>query len=488
MPMNSSLPPLAPAPPAAERRSWGRLLADLLVELVVLAVAAAGFVFSYNGLHAIALFGGVSSQLARYYPGLFDAVLVIACVTAVAVRNGRWWARLWAWLVIIVVLGIIGTANVLNATDYALRPGPTKAFVAAAPAVAILLAFSLLLTMLRHSRAQPAEPVTAESATARPDEPAAVQLVPASAGLAALPAAALATREGPETEAAATGTQAGAAPAPPIALTAGPAVRTEYAANYPVPQGSSGDVTLLPGPPEARHGAAEASLPTPPDGLPIMRRTPTEPSGIILPPTPVPPVSPPRAEPTAAEAPAAEPTAAEAPATGQAAAEQPVAEPAVAEQPVAEPAAEAPTAAAAAEAVPTAEPVPEAAGAEAEPAAAVPAPPTVPPTARTAAPPPPEAEPVRPAIRYAGSSAQDDWAGADAGQFAGLVYPAREEETAAPDRADAVGGGNGQPAAGWDTPELDDDASPFATAPFATVPRLNRVRSMPAPPEDDEED
>jgi hypothetical protein len=35
--------------------------------------------------------------------------------------------------------------------------------------------------------------------------------------------------------------------------------------------------------------------------------------------------------------------------------------------------------------------------------------------------------------------------------------------------------------------ELDEDAPPFATAPFATVPRLRRVRSTPIPPEDDEE-
>jgi hypothetical protein len=35
---------------------------------------------------------------------------------------------------------------------------------------------------------------------------------------------------------------------------------------------------------------------------------------------------------------------------------------------------------------------------------------------------------------------------------------------------------------------IDDDAPPFATAPFATVPRLNRVRSTPTPPEEDDEE
>ena len=82
--MNSPLPVPRSAP--APRRNWTRLLVNLLVALVVVAVAAATFVFSYSGVHATALFGGVSARLARYYPGLFDAVLVIAC----AVGPGGW--------------------------------------------------------------------------------------------------------------------------------------------------------------------------------------------------------------------------------------------------------------------------------------------------------------------------------------------------------------------------------------------------------------
>ena len=146
--MNSPLPASGPA----QRRNWTRRLVNVLVALVVIAVAAATFVFSYDGVHAIALLGGVSTQLARYYPGLFDAVLVIACVAAVMLRDGRWWARLWAWVVLIVVLAAIGTTDVLHAMNYTLRHRPTEGIVAAAPVVAVLLAFSLLLTLLRQSR------------------------------------------------------------------------------------------------------------------------------------------------------------------------------------------------------------------------------------------------------------------------------------------------------------------------------------------------
>src|SRR3984885_2647552 len=141
----------------APARTWLHRLVNVVVAIVVLAVAAGMFVFSYPGVHAIARQGGVSGQLARFYPALFDAVLVIACVAAVMLRDARWWARCWAWLVAIVILGAIGATDVLHAMSYGLRQRPTEGVVAAAPVAAVLLAFSLFLTMLRQSRPQPAD-------------------------------------------------------------------------------------------------------------------------------------------------------------------------------------------------------------------------------------------------------------------------------------------------------------------------------------------
>ena len=143
--------------PIAPARSWLHRLVITAVAIVVLAVAAGTFFLSYPGVHAIARQGGVSGQLARFYPALFDAVLVIACVAAVMLRDARWWARGWAWLVAIVVLGAIGATDVLHAMSYGLRQRPTEGVVAAAPVAAVLLAFSLFLTMLRQSRPQPPE-------------------------------------------------------------------------------------------------------------------------------------------------------------------------------------------------------------------------------------------------------------------------------------------------------------------------------------------
>ena len=156
--MNLPLPtPGQPGPV----RNWPRRLANAAVALAVVAVAGATFVLSYSGVRAVAITGGVSVQLARVYPGVFDAVLVIACVAAILLRDGRWWARAWAWLVVVALLAAIGATDVVHAMGYTLRHRPTEGLVAAAPVAAVLLAFSLLLTLLRQSR-------TAGDATAAP--------------------------------------------------------------------------------------------------------------------------------------------------------------------------------------------------------------------------------------------------------------------------------------------------------------------------------
>src|SRR5580693_2128405 len=153
----------------APRRNWPSLLLNLAVLIVVLAMAAGTFVLSYSGVHAIVLQAGVSPRLARIYPGLFDAVFVIACVAAVVLRDARWWARWYAWLVIILMVVVVGAADVVYAIDATLRHRTIEGVVAAAPWVLLLLAFTLMLTMLRQSRVQQA-PATA---LAEPAEPAA---------------------------------------------------------------------------------------------------------------------------------------------------------------------------------------------------------------------------------------------------------------------------------------------------------------------------
>jgi len=445
--MNSQLPAAVPAP----RRNWARRLVNLLVALVVIAVAAATFVFSYDGVHAIALLGGMSAKLARYYPGLFDAVLVIACVAAVVLRDGRWWARAWAWVVLVVVLAAIGATDVVHAINYTLRQRTTEGIVAAAPVVAVLLAFSLLLTLLRQSRSRAADDKPGDLAAGQP------ATMPVPLGLPALPAlpAAPSAADTAATATTADRTAVAASAAGPDAADAA-TVETPAMTAGPAPRG-----------PIALPAGPEKGPLTPPDGLPAMTRSAaTEPSETL------PPAAPPVASQRAPEGEPAPPT---------------VASPAVSP-----------------------------ARAPAEPQE------------------PQDPAPARApgGIRYAGSgalgrvageaaaepAADDYWEGDDSGQFAGLVYPAREagadpeaaaghgdgsgpggDDEAGPGGEGAGPGGEDDNSAGGDDGteasgptrraepvEVDEDAPPFATAPFAAVPRLNRVRSMPVPPEDDE--
>jgi hypothetical protein len=321
-------------------------------------------------------------------------------------RDGRWWARLWAWVVIVVLLAAIGTTDVLHAMNYTLRHRPTEGIVAAAPVVAVLLAFSLLLTLLRQSRTQAQEPTG-----------------PGPIGVPALPASVTV----------------------PIALPAAPVTAS----------------------PSASAGART-------EALPVLRED-TLPGDV--PPT--------REEPVLARA-TEEPNAREVPARGAPARGAPTLE---------VPAAEGPAV-------------------EETPARDEPAPPTVQVPALSPEPPPGEAAPTRvpQGIRYAGNGVpgmagkqQADERDApqgdgylepeEAGQFAGLVYPAREDHPDAEDAAgdsDDVNDDSGdvetdESGPRKDPPELDDDAPPFATAPFAPVPRLNRVRSTPTPPADEDE-
>ena len=441
--MNSPLPASAPAP----RRNWARRLVNLLVALAVIAVAAAAFVFSYDGVHAIALLGGMSRQLARYYPGLFDAVLVIACVAAVILRDGRWWARLWAWIVAIVVLAAIGAADVMHAASFTLAHRTTEGIVAAAPVVAVLLAFSLLLTLLRPYRTVEPEPVLTP-----------LLEVPA------LPAA---------------------VSAPPIALPAAPAEAERTAGDRPVADAPpTVEYPVFAVAPEVPRAAAPAPVTPVRPVTPVAAHSATTPNEVIV---------------AAAPAPEARPTPAPA---------APAAEPPTREVPIA--AATVPAATLPAATVPetAAARVPDERGEPAPPTVVVPALSTGP-----AAPEPPARGPR--GIRYAGGAApaaagkqdaaEDDaqaadyWEAAEGGQLAGLVYRADQAEadhTTRGGAADQDGPARGDgdegtredaPAPGTAAPELADDAPPFATAPFAAVPRLNRVRSTPTPPADEDE-
>jgi Protein of unknown function (DUF2637) len=485
-------PPQAPTAPG---RSWLHRLANVVVAIVVLAVAAGMFVFSYPGVHAIARQGGVSGQLARFYPGLFDALLVIACVAAVMLRDARWWARCWAWLVALVVLAAIGVTDVLHAMSYGLRPRPTEGVVAAAPVVAVLLAFSLFLTMLRQSRPQPQN--------ADPQAPAREPADDRQAGQPTAPMMFSAVDTVPVLAAGAVPRP----PAPPIAL---PAVPVEAPAD--VPDDMTGDAAdrgtaVTREQPALFIGASAPAGPTHPSTAESEAVEPRSPSAAV-PPEPASATPETTAETVEASETADTPAETSAESAERAAAsaetqEMPTATAGTAADTAAAPAstadAAADTAAApastadaaadtAAVAAQTGAAPASAEAGSAETAAEAPEQASDDatdsgsdqPDSATAQSPAADPAPAAPVIRYASSAAteqfaNEDWEAEVDPALAGQVYPVL---TSDPD----IEVPPHQPGQSQD---LEDDAPPFATAPFATVPRLNRVRVTPTPPTDD---
>jgi Protein of unknown function (DUF2637) len=129
-----------------------RLVALTAVIASVVLLAAAAFVLSYSGIHQIAIRAGVSPQLAKLYPVIFDAMLVVAGAAALALRGAGWWARFYAWASLLILLVAVAAGDALHATHVVLPIQPTRAVAAVIPWAFLLVAFGLLLEMLRHFR------------------------------------------------------------------------------------------------------------------------------------------------------------------------------------------------------------------------------------------------------------------------------------------------------------------------------------------------
>jgi hypothetical protein len=129
-----------------------RVAALTAVIVGVLLLAAAAFVLSYSGIHQIALGAGVTPELARLYPAIFDAMLVIAGSAALTLRGASWWMRCYVWLSLLVLLGAVAGGDAVHAMNLTLPRQPSRAGVAVTPWLLLLLGFGLWLAMLRQAR------------------------------------------------------------------------------------------------------------------------------------------------------------------------------------------------------------------------------------------------------------------------------------------------------------------------------------------------
>lgn len=145
----------APGGPSAKRASQGsavRRPTAWLAALGVVVLLAAAFALSYDAFVALAREGGVNAMLARYYPVVFDATLVVAFAAIFVLRTARVYVRLLTWLSAFLILAVCAAAGAVHAAEIHVPRQPLAAAVATAPFLLLVLAFRLWLTMLRHIR------------------------------------------------------------------------------------------------------------------------------------------------------------------------------------------------------------------------------------------------------------------------------------------------------------------------------------------------
>lgn len=143
--------PAGPAPSAASTRAL-RVLGLTAVCLGVAALAAATFVLSYPGIHAFALQAGINHRLARGYPLLIDAMLLIAGAAVLWLRAGGLPSKLFAWFTLLLVLAAAAGADAMHAANRRLPARPAAITAAVLPWVLVFIGFALLLAMLRYAR------------------------------------------------------------------------------------------------------------------------------------------------------------------------------------------------------------------------------------------------------------------------------------------------------------------------------------------------
>jgi hypothetical protein len=129
-----------------------RILAIAAVCVGLAALAGGTFVLSYSGIHALALHAGVTPRLARGYPLLIDAMLVIVLAAVLALRGADMPSKLLAWTTLLAVLAAAAGADALHAAGRKLPDHVAAITAAVIPWVLVFLAFALLLAMLRHAR------------------------------------------------------------------------------------------------------------------------------------------------------------------------------------------------------------------------------------------------------------------------------------------------------------------------------------------------
>lgn len=129
-----------------------RTLALIAVVVGLVALTTAACVLSYSSVHDFALKAGISPSLARIYPDICDAMLVMAGCSVLALRGAGVLAKVYGWLCFIVLLGALAASSVVHEAGINMPKRATEITAAVFPWALVLVAFGLLLALLRHAR------------------------------------------------------------------------------------------------------------------------------------------------------------------------------------------------------------------------------------------------------------------------------------------------------------------------------------------------
>ncbi|MDA2810793.1 DUF2637 domain-containing protein [Nocardiopsis sp. RSe5-2] len=144
-------PGTRPAPTGGPQGPRGpRTAAVLLTAAGVLLIAACAVVLSYSGIYQLALQGNVPADRAHLYPGVFTLLLLLAFWASFLLRAAPRPQRLQVdGLILLLILAAAG-ASALSASEQ--RPSDALAVVlaAAAPWLALLVAFLLFIRVWRY--------------------------------------------------------------------------------------------------------------------------------------------------------------------------------------------------------------------------------------------------------------------------------------------------------------------------------------------------
>jgi uncharacterized membrane protein SirB2 len=169
-----------------------RTLALVAMAICVTAMTAAACALSYASVHQLATEAGVSVRLARIYPLVFDAMLVLTGCAVLALRGAGLISRLYSWLCFLLLLASLAAAGAVRAAGTRVPRHPSAIAAAVIPFVLVLAGFGLLMALLRHAQRRRAGRRPAQLAPAGPGT------LPDPAGTAGLPDPAGSDPAGPD--------------------------------------------------------------------------------------------------------------------------------------------------------------------------------------------------------------------------------------------------------------------------------------------------